>query len=369
MDWGRRITVDYGRNRVSLSAGGLAYFVALSLAPAALAFGTLAGVFLDPDQVRDVLERFAAQTPEAAGALQTVIDALVGTIESASATSFTITTLVSLLIAVYAAAKVVLGVRMAMNTVFGVTEKRSGLIERGVSTVITLIGMVAAVAIVVVLTILPQILDWLGVDGLSAALDQWWLDWPVAVLLLYFGSRWVLRHAPSTSGGPAMGVPGCPRVDGGIRRGHGGSGHLRPVLDQPRRGHPHLRHRDRHPAVALSVLRRAPVGSDHRGGRPQDENHFGGPATSPVRKAAPAPAIPMSKALGPRREDREHEGAGPHDHAGDAANATRPPADEPLVVAGSASGLRAGVWPGCAGGCPVVALISRRSRSMSSSAI
>ena len=198
MEWGRRISLDYGRYRASLSAGGLAYFVALSLAPAALAFGTLAGVFLDPTEVRDVLERLAAQTPEAAGALQTVIDALVGTIESASATSFTITTLVSLLIAVYAAAKVVLGVRMAMNTVFGVTEKRSGLVERGISTVITLVGMVAAVAIVVVLTVLPQILDWLGVDGLSAVLDQWWLDWPVAVLLLYFGSRWVLRHAPST---------------------------------------------------------------------------------------------------------------------------------------------------------------------------
>ena len=198
MVWGRRISLDYGDYRASLSAGGLAYFVALSMAPAALAFGTLAGVFLDAAEVRAVLERFAAQTPEMAGALQAVIDALVETIESASATSFTITTLVSVLIAVYAASKVVMGVRMAMNTVFGVTATRSGLVMRGVSTLITLIGMVAAVAIAVVLTILPQVADWLGVTGLSAALDQWWLDWPVMVLLLYFGSRWVLRHAPSS---------------------------------------------------------------------------------------------------------------------------------------------------------------------------
>jgi membrane protein len=198
VDWGRRIALDYGHYRASLAAGGLAYFVALSMAPAALAFGTLAGVFLDPAEVRAVLERFAAQTPDVAGALQPAIDALVETIESASATSFTITTLVSVLIAIYAASKVVMGVRMAMNAVFGVDAKRRGLILRAFSTVITLIGMVAAVAVAVVLTVLPQILDWLGVNDVSAALDQWWLTWPMAVLLLYFGSRWVLRHAPST---------------------------------------------------------------------------------------------------------------------------------------------------------------------------
>ncbi len=207
IDWGRRITLDYGRHRASLSAGGLAYFVALSLAPAALAFGALAGVFLDPSEVRTVLERLAAQASESAGNLQPVIDALVGTIESASATAFTITTVVSVLIAVYAASKVVMGLRMAMNTVFGVVETRSGLIERGISAVITLVGLVAAVGVVIVLTVLPRILAWLGFEGAALITSAAWVEWPVAVLLLYLGSRWVLRHTPST----AVSVPWASR--------------------------------------------------------------------------------------------------------------------------------------------------------------
>lgn len=118
--WGSRLGQAFGRTRASLAAGGLAYFVALSLAPAALAFGTLAGLFLDPADVRTALERLADRAPASMGNLQPVVDALVSTVEAASSSALTITTVVSALIAVYAASKVVFGLRMAMNTVYGI---------------------------------------------------------------------------------------------------------------------------------------------------------------------------------------------------------------------------------------------------------
>ena len=179
--WGTRLGLEYTRTRASLAAGGLAYFVALSIAPAALAFGTLAGLFLDPEDVREVLERLAERAPGTVGNLQPVIDALVSTIESASATAFTVTTLVSALIAVYAASKVVLGVRMAMNTVFGVEETRSGLIERAVATVVTLVGLVAAVALVILLTLVPRVLSWLGVATVPLTTGSWLVDWLIVM--------------------------------------------------------------------------------------------------------------------------------------------------------------------------------------------
>ena len=83
--WGTRLGLEYTRTRASLAAGGLAYFVALSLAPAALAFGTLAGLVLDPDEVRAVLERLTGRAPEAAGDLQPAVEALVSLVEGASA--------------------------------------------------------------------------------------------------------------------------------------------------------------------------------------------------------------------------------------------------------------------------------------------
>jgi membrane protein len=195
--WGSGLGVDYTRNRASLAAGGLAYFVALSLAPAALALGTIAGVFLEPSEVRAALESLAARAPEAVGNLQPLVDALVGVVETASASAFTITTVVSALIAIYAASKVVLGVRMAMNSTFGVAETRGGLVERGVATVITLVGLILMVGLVIVLTFVPRVLDWLGVTDRRTSTGSWLLDWLVVIALVFVSVRWILRHAPN----------------------------------------------------------------------------------------------------------------------------------------------------------------------------
>lgn len=195
--WGSRLGADYTRNRASLAAGGLAYFVALSLAPAALAVGTLAGLFLEPVEVRTALEALMARAPETAGDLQPLVDALVSVVETASASAFTITTLVSALIAIYAASKVVFGLRMAMNTAFGVTETRSGLVERAVATAFTLVGLVLMVAAVILLTFVPRVLDWLGLSGRTTTSGSWLLDWLVVVVLVFVTVRWILRHGPN----------------------------------------------------------------------------------------------------------------------------------------------------------------------------
>ena len=50
--WFQQLLAEYQRARVSLFSGGMAYFVALSLAPAALAFGAIAGLFIDPQEDR-----------------------------------------------------------------------------------------------------------------------------------------------------------------------------------------------------------------------------------------------------------------------------------------------------------------------------
>jgi membrane protein len=195
--WFQRLSLEYQRTRVSLAAGGMAYFVALSLAPAALAFGTLAGVVLDPEDVRAALERLADRAPASLGNLQPIVDALVAMVEDASASAFTITTLVSLLIAVYASSKVVFGLRQAMNTVFGVEETRSGLVERAFSAVVTLVGLVLGVAAVILLTVVPRVLEWLGVEDVRLTTGTWALDWAIALAAVFLAVRWTLRHAPN----------------------------------------------------------------------------------------------------------------------------------------------------------------------------
>lgn len=196
VDHGLGLSQDYRRTRASLAAGGLAYFVALSIAPAALALGTVAGLLLDPADIRSVLDRLVERTPDTFISAEPVATALMDTIESASTSSFTITTIISALIAVYAASKVVFGLRMAMNLAFGVVETRSGLFERGFAAVVTLVAIVVGVAVIFVLTVLPQVLSFLELPSGPLTTGFPLIDWAIVVLLIFVVVRWLLRHAP-----------------------------------------------------------------------------------------------------------------------------------------------------------------------------
>ena len=103
----------------------------------------------------------------------------------------------SAVIAVYASSKVVYGLRMALNTIFGTIEERGGLIERGISAVITLVGMLLAVAVVIVLTLVPRFLDWLGVADVSLTTGSWLADWLVVIAVTFVTTRLILKHGPN----------------------------------------------------------------------------------------------------------------------------------------------------------------------------
>lgn len=202
IDGVRAILQRYTAHRVSLVAGGMAFFVALSLAPAALAIGRLAGLLLDPAQVRTVMETIARQSPHV-GPSSDVSDAVISLVESGSAASVTITTLVSLALAVYAASRVVLGMHLALNTALGRPERFQGIGRRVFATAMTLVGLIAIAGALIVLTVLPAIFAWLGVDiSLSTGLPV--LDWLVFSLALWFGIRELLGRPAGLGRWPAF---------------------------------------------------------------------------------------------------------------------------------------------------------------------
>ena len=219
----QRLGRELSRTRAALAAAGLAYFVALSLAPAAIALGALAGLILDPADVRNALESLAERPPGANEHGQSAINVLVGLVESSSASAFTVTTVVSVVVAIYASSKVVLGTRMAMNTAFGVVETRPGLVERGLSAVVTLVGLVVALGLVLLLTAVPRVVDWLGVGAVTTSTGSWIVDWLVVLALVYLAVRWIMQHAPTgrhrvpwTSAGAILAAIWIVAVTGGV---------------------------------------------------------------------------------------------------------------------------------------------------------
>ena len=182
-DLGERFT----EHRNSLAAGGLAYFLALAVAPAAIVIGALTGLVLGPDQVRSAIKGMSENDPLQVEALKPLTDSLVTATEHASVSGVT----------VYAASKVVYGLRLALDGVFETAPKRRGLVGRVTATVITLIGMSVLVGALVALTVLPRVLTWLGFDQVRIFSGIGVVDWIISALLIWLATRWVLRHAPN----------------------------------------------------------------------------------------------------------------------------------------------------------------------------
>ena len=160
----RAVSVRMNRHRVSVAAGGMAFFTALAIAPAAIAFGTLAGLVLEPDSVRVALQGLVERNP-ALQPLSGVIEPVVGIITSASSRGFSIATAVGLVVAVVAASRVVVSMRQSLDDAFGVLDQRSGLLQRAVATVITFIGIVLAVVLIAGIAVLPKVLAFLQVPA------------------------------------------------------------------------------------------------------------------------------------------------------------------------------------------------------------
>lgn len=192
--YGREISARLGLHRASLAAGGLAYFVVLALAPAAVVVGSLAGLLLTPAEIREAFARLQEASPSFAANVSGLADALISVVENASTASFTVATTVSVLVAVYAASKVVYGIRLAQDTSYGVVTTDRTLLVRAVSAVTTLVALLAVAALIVALTFVPKILSVFGLGEFRIVTGATALDWLVLVVAVWALVRLAMGH-------------------------------------------------------------------------------------------------------------------------------------------------------------------------------
>ncbi|MEL0126793.1 MAG: hypothetical protein VW929_06380, partial [Actinomycetota bacterium] len=109
IEFGRTVLLRYAAVGGSIVAGGLSFFTFFALAPTALAIGAIAGAFLTTDQVQSAIEGVFDRSPETLQALQPTTAALVELADKGSSSAFTITTVISIIVAVYVSSRVVYG--------------------------------------------------------------------------------------------------------------------------------------------------------------------------------------------------------------------------------------------------------------------
>jgi len=187
----RAVVTRYSTAVGSLVAAGVAYYVFFALAPLAIGVGAVVGLFINASNVRQEWDALAQQHPEFLGALKPAVDALFELAERSSTGSVTVTTIVALGVAIYAASKAVYSMRVAASGIYGQTSRALGMVQRVISAVGALIFLAIIVGLIVAVTTLPTVLSELGLDisGLLTGLP--WLDW-VMLLVVIAGVVWVI---------------------------------------------------------------------------------------------------------------------------------------------------------------------------------
>lgn len=161
--FGRSIGYRFSAHRISLSAGGMASFITMAIAPAALAFGWIIGRLWDPSQLQHALhDLFDGVIPDPNGGGE-LVDALTTLIQQSSTAAVSMATIVGFLLAIYSASKVVRDGRYAFFSVFGLPVRQHGVVAYVSAAFATLGFLLAAAALAILLAFVPRIFEAMGI--------------------------------------------------------------------------------------------------------------------------------------------------------------------------------------------------------------
>lgn len=185
-----RVKEEVGRDNVSIVAAGVAFYVMLSLFPALVAAVAIYGIVADPAQVQSVIGQLEGVLPPAA--LDLVESQLQGIVTSAP-TTLGWGAALSILLALWSAAKGAKSLIAGVNLVYDEEEHRGFVRLQGLALLFTLGLIVAGLLAVALITVVPNVTDMLGAAGAVAAMVA---QWVLLLVLILAGLAAIYRFAP-----------------------------------------------------------------------------------------------------------------------------------------------------------------------------
>ena len=197
IDFGRMVSYRYNAVGGSLVAAGLSFYVLFALAPTAVAVGALAGAFLTQEQMQDAITEVVERSPQSLQPLEPVLDSIAQLADRGSTGAFTATTVVSMLVAAFVAARVVYGLRATLTRVFGAHERAYGITTRVFSAVVALVGIIVMVVLLLALQLIPRLLSEFGIDSILQLAGPRVVSWTVLVLVGFAISAIAITYLPA----------------------------------------------------------------------------------------------------------------------------------------------------------------------------
>jgi membrane protein len=185
-----RTWVEFNRDRVAATAGGVTFYALLAIFPGIGAFVALYGLFADVGEVSRQLDQLAAFVPS--DALTLVADQMVR-LASARAGTLSFAFVFSLLLSIWSANAGMAALFAGLNVVYEEREKRNFFVRRLVTFGFTGLAIVFGVMTTAILVAAPLALDRLGLG--ESLLTP--LRWLLVLLLAGLAFAVIYRYGPS----------------------------------------------------------------------------------------------------------------------------------------------------------------------------
>ena len=198
----RRVIDLADEHDADLAAAGLAFYGLLGFFPALLAIVSIYGLVADPASVEAVLVSLTRPLP--GSARQIVIAGMAGFVLRSSE-SLGWSVVLGILAVLWSASSAMNVLVRAINTAYGVRERRNFFARRALAVLFTLTGVLAVAIVVPVITVAPKLLHFLRADTLTVLLP--WFVLAAGSFLAFLG---LLRFAPYRRPPPLRGLmPGA----------------------------------------------------------------------------------------------------------------------------------------------------------------
>jgi membrane protein len=188
----KELGVEIKKDNIPMISAALSYYALFAVFPAAIAAISIYGLWLDENQLSQVIEDITNQLPTEAAAL--IGQQLAGLV-ARSSTQLGVSAVVSILVALWSASAGTRALIRGLNIAYEVDEQRAFAQQRALAYALTMGMIVFVVVAVASVTILDEWLDSIDLPGTANAVE--WSRWPAIFVVVVLGLGLLYKVAPN----------------------------------------------------------------------------------------------------------------------------------------------------------------------------
>ncbi len=188
----KELGAEIKKDNIPMIAAALSYYALFAVFPAAIAAISIYGLWLDENQLQQVIDDLTNQLPAEAA---TLIGQQLSGLVARSSTQLGVSAIISILVALWSASAGTKALIRGLNIAYDVDEQRPFAHQRALAYGLTM-GMTLFVVVAVAsVTILDDLLNSIDLPGTATFVE--WSRWPAILLVVVLGLGLLYKVAPN----------------------------------------------------------------------------------------------------------------------------------------------------------------------------